>query len=351
MKGVSVYRTIFMQVILGIVYLLLLLAAFTLFSYKAPKGALAMSALADAAVASFLVEAVYGALFGTIFDVPFLNGIAVSNGALSGVAAATLVCLKLKVKPVNAVLIGICMMNFGILPGFLAGYFISFLANWIEEKVSDGLDSFAIMVIALPIAYSIAAVSAPTVDALLAQIGNIIEAASTSSPIVMGFILGGIFTVVSTAPLSSMALTAMMGLTGKPMAIAGLAIFSTLTANYILFSKSGIGTREESISFALEPLTQAHLVSANPLVVFPTSFLAGGFAGIYVALTDLVNNTPGTASVIPGIIAPFADNPPLEVVKAGAVSLIIGVVVAFIMAHLSRNMKVVTTKELLKDEA
>ncbi|WP_416906721.1 PTS sugar transporter subunit IIC, partial [Paraclostridium sordellii] len=40
------------------------------------------------------------------------------------------------------------------------------------------------------------------------------------SPIIMGIIIGGFFTLISTSPLSSMALTAMLGLTGVPMAIA-----------------------------------------------------------------------------------------------------------------------------------
>ena len=39
----------------------------------------------------------------------------------------------------------------------------------------------------------------------------------------MGIVLGGIITVVGTAPLSSMALT-LLGLTGIPMAIGAMAI-------------------------------------------------------------------------------------------------------------------------------
>ena len=39
----------------------------------------------------------------------------------------------------------------------------------------------------------------------------------------MGIVLGGIITVVGTAPLSSMALTALLGLTGIPMAIGAMA--------------------------------------------------------------------------------------------------------------------------------
>lgn len=338
-----------MDVLLGLFYLALILSFFTLFSFKAPYGAKTMSALADAAVASFLVEAVYGALFGTILDVPFLNGIAEANGSLAGVAAAGMVLLRLGASPVNSLLIALSMMQFGILPGFIAAYLISFLVRYIQEKVNGGLDVFVVAATALPIAYAIAALIAPIIDSALAQIGTIIEAASQSSPLFMGAVLGAVFTVVSTAPLSSMALTAMVGLTGKAMAIAGLAVFSSATANYLLFSRLKIGTREESLSVALEPLTQAHLVTANPLPVYVTSTLTGAISGMYVAMTDLVNNTPGTASIIPGILAPLADNPPHKVLIAGAICLLCGVAVGFLTSYIFRNQRVYTTNDIIED--
>ena len=52
------------QILLGTALLLVVLALFTLFSYKAPQGMKAMGALANAACASFLVEAFHFSLFG-----------------------------------------------------------------------------------------------------------------------------------------------------------------------------------------------------------------------------------------------------------------------------------------------
>ena len=46
-------------ILLGMGLLLLTLAGFSLFSMKAPKGSQAMSGLANAAVATFLVEAIH----------------------------------------------------------------------------------------------------------------------------------------------------------------------------------------------------------------------------------------------------------------------------------------------------
>ena len=46
-------------IISGIALLLITLAAFSLFSLKMPKGQAAMSGMANAAVATFLVEAIF----------------------------------------------------------------------------------------------------------------------------------------------------------------------------------------------------------------------------------------------------------------------------------------------------
>ena len=55
-----------MNILLGTALLLVVLALFTLFSYKAPQGMKAMGGLASAACASFLVEAFHLSFFGDV---------------------------------------------------------------------------------------------------------------------------------------------------------------------------------------------------------------------------------------------------------------------------------------------
>ncbi len=57
-----------------------------------------------------------------------------ANGSLGGVLFAILVPLALGVSPVYAVLIGLSCLDFSILSGFVAGYFVSFLIKFIEKK-------------------------------------------------------------------------------------------------------------------------------------------------------------------------------------------------------------------------
>ena len=119
-----------LQILTGVGLLLLVLALFTLFSYKAPYGMKAMGALANAACASFLVEAFHFSLFGQQLGIKFLESVGSANGSLGGVAAAILVPLALGVSPVYCVLVGLTVSGFGILPGFIAGYLISFVVRF-----------------------------------------------------------------------------------------------------------------------------------------------------------------------------------------------------------------------------
>ena len=77
-----------------------------------------------------------------------------------------------------------------------------------------------------------------------------------------------------------------------------------------------MGTKANATAVLLEPLTQANIITANPVPVYLSSFLGGAFSGIGAAILNIVDNAPGTASPIPGLLAPFAFNPPGTVIIA-----------------------------------
>lgn len=335
-----------MDILLGIILLVAFLVVFSLFTFFAPEGANAMGAMADAAVASFLVEAVFGALFGEIFGIEWLTEIGIIAGGMSGVAAAILVALALGVSPVYAVMIGLPLANVGILPGFIAGYVTAFVVRWLEARIPGGFDMVVILFIGPMFTSLVGNWTAGPIDGLMLTIGETIERAAETSPVIMGFFIGGLLTVISTAPISSMAVTAMIGLTGQPMAIAGLAIFGTAACNYILFRKLNIGDQADAIAVTVEPLTAADLVSANPIPVFSTNFISGGLIGILIALSGMVNNSPGTASVVPGIIAAFAWNPPMQVTIYAILALVIGALAGIGCSWLFRNYPIINREDL-----
>lgn len=334
------------QILMGTVLLLVVLGLFTLFSYKAPHGMKAMGALASAACASFLVEAFHFAFFGEVLGIQFLKEVGGANGSLGGVAAAILVPLALGVSPVYCVLVGISVAGYGILPGFIAGYVVSFLVRFFEKKVPAGLDLIVIIIVAAPIARGIAMFMDPIVNGTLLQIGQVLIQAADTSPVVMGIVLGGLITVVATAPLSSMALTSIIGLTGLPMAIGALAVFGSSFMNYIFFSKMKFGSQKDTISVAIEPLTQSDIISANPIPVYTTNFIGGAMSGIIVALMQLTNNTPGTATPIAGLAIMFAYNPAGKVIIAAIGCVIVSVLGGFIGYAIFKNTKIKTADEI-----
>lgn len=96
-----------------------------------------MGAFASAAVVSFLVEAFQLYVGGDLI----VGGVEKSAGAL-------LAMLAIGVSPVYAMLVGASVLNFGLLPGFIAGYLILLLIKQMEKHVPERLDVIACIVIA-----------------------------------------------------------------------------------------------------------------------------------------------------------------------------------------------------------
>ena len=335
-----------MEILKGTILLLIVLAGFSLFSLKAPKGMKAMGALAGAATASFLVEAFQYYVGGDLLGFAFLKDVGAAAGSMGGVAAAALVPIALGVNPTYAVLVGVSVAGYGILPGFLAGYALSFIVPQIEKRVPQGLDLIVTICFAAPLSRAIAMYSSPLVNSTLLNIGGILESASHASPILMGIILGGIITVVATAPLSSMALTAMLGLTGTPMAIGALSVMGSSFMNGVFFHRMGFGDKKTTIAVAIEPLTQADIISANPIPVYVTNFIGGALAGTIVALYGLVNQATGTATPIAGLMVMYGFNNPLVVTKVALMCAAAGIFAGWLGSIIFKNYKIKTVYDI-----
>ena len=335
-----------MEILKGTVLLLIVLAGFSLFSLKAPKGMKAMGAFAGAATASFLVEAFQYYVGGDLLGFAFLKDVGAAAGSMGGVAAAALVPIALGVNPTYAILVGVSVAGYGILPGFLAGYVLSFIVPQIEKRVPQGLDLIVTICFAAPLSRAIAMYSSPLVNSTLLNIGGILESASHASPVLMGIILGGIITVVATAPLSSMALTAMLGLTGTPMAIGALSVMGSSFMNGVFFHRMGFGDKKTTIAVAIEPLTQADIISANPIPVYVTNFIGGAMAGVIVALYGLVNQATGTATPIAGLMVMYGFNHPMVVTKVALMCAASGIFAGWLGSIIFKNYKIKTVYDI-----
>lgn len=302
--------------------------------YKKPVFTIALGIGAIASVAlgfaSFLVEAVHHYITGDLLGIAFFSELGTVSGSFGGIAAATLVPISMGCNPVLAVVAGVAVGGYGILPGFVAGYIVGFVAPFLEKKLPEGLNLIVGALAIAPLARIIAIAVDPVVNSTLLNIGRMISAAAEQSPIIMGFLLGGIMKMICTSPLSSMALTAMLGLDGLAMGIAAIACVGGSFTNGIIFDRLKLGERSNVIAVMLEPLTQADIITQNPIPIYGSNFFGGGLAGLAAAMLGIINNAPGTASPIPGLLAPFGFNPPLKVVAAIVLAAIGGSLAGFV---------------------
>lgn len=323
----------------GLTLLLTALGLFSLFSLKAPKGQQAMSGLAGAAVSTFLVEAIHKYINGGLLQMQFLESVGNASGTMAGVAAAVLTRLSMGVNPIYAVAVGAAVAGYGILPGFIAGYLMGLIAPVLEKRLPQGVGIVLGVLLITPLARAVAVVADPLVAGTLAQIGDMITLAAEQSPLLMGFMLGGIMKVMCTSPLSSMALTAMLGLQGLAMGIASIACVGGSFSNGVIFKKLKLGNNSNIIGVMIEPLTQADVVTANSVPIYAANLLGGGLAGVVAALFGIVNNAPGTASPIPGLIAPLGFNPPLRVLAAAVLAAAGGIIGGLVIASLYKALR------------
>lgn len=323
----------------GIGALAVTLFLFSVFSLKCPKGDKAMSGLANAAIASFLVEAIFKYILGDFAGIPFFSSIGVSAGGLAGTAAAILVGLAMGTDPVAAVASGVALLGYGILPGFIVGYAVHFIMIPVKKYLPEGVGTICGALICAAAGFGIAKLINPGVTKVISLVGGAIVAATEQSPLVMGFLLGGIMKIVCTSPLSSMALTAMLGLTGLPMGIACIACVGGSFTNGVMFKRLGLSNGPGIVSVMLEPLTQADIITKNPIPIYSANLLGGGLSGIGAALLGVVCDAPGTAAPIPGLLAPFAFNAPGKVLLAIAISAICGTGAGFLMSAFFRHRR------------
>lgn len=329
-----------MEQLTGILLLIVILIFFTLFTYYAPYGAEVMGALAGAAIATFLVEALQRFVIGDILGLEFFQQTGLEAGMLSGVIVAFLVALTMKVNPQNSAIIAVSLGGLGLIPGLFAAYIVSFAVKFFEKKIPNGLDFILVVIVIVPVTRLIGTVISPLVDGSLIRIGSIIEVATDASPIVMGLLLGGIITVVGTSPLSSMALTALLGLTGIPMAVGSLAAFGSAFMNSVIFHKLKIGDLKSVISVAIEPLSKADLVTANPVPIYVTNFIGGALSGMVIAYSGLINDAPGTATPTAGLLVLFGFNPASQVLIYAVIVSVISGATGLFGSYIFRNYRI-----------
>lgn len=320
-----------MNILLGVGTLVLVLIIMTLFLNFAPYGKQGLQALSGAACATFLPQAFLSYAIGGVFNIKFLQDIGDLAGSLSGIAVGILTCLNLGVSPVFAVIVGLVLHDFKLLPAFIAAYIIAFGIKLIQKKVPEGLDLIVVILLAPAITFGIASLVSPGVTAVLQQIGSAVTAVGDDNPYALAVILGLVIPVTGMTPLSSMVLTSLLGLTGVPMAIGALTCTGASFVNFVLFNKLKIGGPSKAFAVGIEPLTQIDLIAQYPIQLYGANAIIGVVNACIVTFSGLVIGVKGMATPIAGAIVLFGFNDALRSVITIIAVAVVSVILAFIL--------------------
>lgn len=173
----------------------------------------------------------------------------------------------------------------------MVGYLTGFLAPLIEE-VPASRPYFWALWFWLPLP-NYCLFTDPVVNTAMGYVETQSQRQRNSHPILMGFLLGGIIKMICTSPLSSMALTAMLGLTGPSHGYCSHCLLRRILPQWsLIFARLHLGNKSNIAAVMLEPLTQAHIITRHPIPIYGSNFFGGGLAGIAAAMLGIINRTP-----------------------------------------------------------
>ncbi|MBO1305764.1 PTS sugar transporter subunit IIC [Enterococcus sp. 669A] len=330
-----------METVSGVLMLVLVLCGMSLFSFKAPRGRKALGALSGAACATFLPEAFLRYAVGGVFNIEYISNIGEVMGGLGGLAAGALVPLAFGISPVFSIIMGISLIKVSLLPAFITAYLLSFLIRQIEKRVTEGIDLLVIILVIPLSAALIAGLIQPVVLSVLGVIGGTILNAVEGNPYVMAAILGAIIPIVGMTPLSSMVLTALIGLTGVPMAIGAMTCYGSSLVNAVLFKRMKLGSKSTPLAVAIEPLTQIDIISSNPIPVYMTNLVSGIISGIIVTFFGLTVPVTGMATPWAGLLVTLGNNPIQTTLLVVVLITVVSIICGLLGAIVFRNYKAV----------
>ena len=156
----------------------------------------------------------------------------------------------------------------------------------------------------------------------------------------MGAILGAIIPIVGMTPLSSMVLTALIGLTGVPMAVGALTCYGSSIVNAALFKKLKLGTASTPLAVAIEPLTQVDIISSNPIPIYATNLFSGMVSGIVVTFFGLKVPVTGMATPWAGLLVTLGNNAIQTTLLAVAIIIVVSLMFGFLGALVFKRYRI-----------
>lgn len=223
-------------------------------------------------------------------------------GAAIGIAVA----YALKAPPLllfGAVFVG----AFGNQVGGVAGSYFAVLVTVELTKLvyqTTKLDILVVPLTMMMLGYSSAAMVGVPLNELMNYLGSTINWATQQHPFVMSMIVATVMGLALTAPISSAALSFMLGLDGVA---AGAAVIGC-SAQMVVFA--AISYRENGISGAIAQgvgtsMLQIGNIVKNPYILIPPTLAGLITAPIAIVLFEMTNNKAGAGMGTSGFVGQF----------------------------------------------
>ncbi|MGL4673880.1 MAG: PTS transporter subunit IIC, partial [Wohlfahrtiimonas sp.] len=228
------------------------------------------------------------------------------DSKIVGAAIGVAVAMALKAPPLllfSAVFVG----AFGNSVAGVAGSYFAVLVTVELAKLiyqTTKLDILLIPFFMIMMGYFSSTLIGVPLNELMSYLGNTINWATTQHPFIMSMVVATVMGLALTAPISSAALSFMLGLDGVA---AGAAVIGC-SAQMVGFAS--ISYRENGISGAIAQgigtsMLQIGNIVKNPLILIPPTIAGLITAPIAIVFFQMINNKAGAGMGTSGFVGQF----------------------------------------------
>lgn len=238
-------------------------------------------------------------------NLQFLVDIGEVAQSLTGAAIGAAIAYGLKSKPLvvfSAVIVG--TLGYDTFGGGPVGAFVATIAIVEMSRLyasKTKIDIILTPLLTLVIGGLVAKFIGPVLNQLMTALGEIINAATTQQPLIMGIIVAVIFGLCLTAPISSAALALMLDLSGLAAGAATIGCVCQMVGFAVTsYKDNGVGGLI-SIGIGTSMLQMPNIL-LKPIILLPPTLASAIIAPVMTVLFPMTNNAAGAGMGTSGLV-------------------------------------------------
>ncbi|MFD1739052.1 PTS transporter subunit IIC [Bacillus salitolerans] len=243
---------------------------------------------------------------GTKLHVPFLIEMGTLAKSLMGPGIGAAVAYGLKAPPLvifAAIISGAAGASLG---GPVGSYVAAVLSTEIGKMVHNEtkLDIILTPLTTILVGYSVATFLGPPLHQLLTSFGALVNWSTSQQPFVLGILVAALMGLALTAPISSAAISLMLGLEGSAAGAATIGCAAQMIGFGVSsYRENGVGGLL-AIGLGTSMLQVGNIIK-NPLILIPPTIAGIVLAPIGTILLPMSNNAAGAGMGTSGLVGPM----------------------------------------------